>query len=548
MADEENEESRSAADIVDDMADEMGIDEEEEPDSELSDEMKDELGGLFDEESEGGEASSGESADEESSSEESDEGDDTESTDESESGTDGSVEGEEASDDSDQAASEESDDEPADEEDEVAQAIEDEVEQQESTEESSEEADEAFGAGEGQIGGVFDPDDEGTPESDADLGEDAYLDEGDLEEFGSEPDYDSRTWALGVAGGVAVLALGMLGYLVMYPGEIPRIEALARGELREYEQFQAAQAQEEFEKQQLAELPKFGTLSISGKPQYAKIELDGEVQYGETSDGHWKAVRMTPQTTFRNLRIEEDHTITVSNPGFQEETWELTEGHWEKKDGSQVDYQKALSVALTPESAKRHREFWQRMKKDPENNYFGEVTINSEPEGAKVIFDGEPLKNEDGEELKTPVTFEKYWTEKEEEEEGDNGGDDGSTEAEGDDEGELEENKVKVDMPPDKGHKIVLKMPEDAEGEYPSYVTPLQRQMWTCEWKSDREIARLDDDASYPDRCNYKYNLDVNFSDLKSYIEERKKERKRVEEQNEKIKETLKGSPQGPSN
>ncbi len=542
MADEESDESRSAADIVDDMADEMGIDEEEEPDSELSDEMKDELGGLFDEESDGGEESSGEGADE---SGDADSSDDSSGEDESE--ADGSVEGEEASDESDEAASEDSDDEAVDGEDEVAQAIQDEVEQQERAEEQSGVAAEEFGAGEGQIGGVFDPDDEGTSESDADLGEEAYLDEGDLEEFGSEPDYDSRTWTLGVAGGVAVLALGMLGYLVMYPGEIPRIEALARGELREYEQFQAAQAQEEFEKQQLAELPKFGTLSISGTPQYAKIELDGEVQYGETSDGHWKAVRLTPQTTFRNLRIEENHTVTVSNPGFQKETWELTTGHWEKKDGSQVDYQKALSVALTPESEKRHREFWQRMQKDPENNYFGEVTINSEPEGAKVMFDGEPLRNEDGEELKTPVTFEKYWTEKEqEEEEGDDGG--GAEGGDGDGETELVENKVKVDMPPDKGHKIVLKMPEDAEGDYPSYVTPLQRQMWTCEWKSDREIARLDDDASYPDRCNYKYELDVNFSDLNSYIEEREKEKKRVEKQNEKIKETLKGSPQGASN
>ncbi len=367
----------------------------------------------------------------------------------------------------------------------------------------------------GLIGGVFDPEAyAGDPEEADEELHAAYLGDHDLGELES----DGLNRKIFMFGAVLVLLLagGSWG-LLSYTQQGDRIVHLFKGDLKAYEMAKARQEKRTFEQEQLANLPKFGTLSVRGYPKYSTIKLDGEVQYGKTPDsGEWRPVILTPDTQFQNLDIEQEHTLSASAPGHEPAEWTLTEGMWRQVGGSDVDFERTIHVNLLPDSSARQWEMKERMKKDSENNFFGEVSIKTEPEGAKVIFDGKPLLDEEGEQLKTPVTFEKAYHEDEES-------------------GEIEEKKIKVDMPPDAGHKIQLRM-EDGDKEYPKFVSPLERQMWTCEWKD----GEPPEEPPYTEACEYSYELNLDFDELKSYIEERKKEREKIKEQNEEIDEKMK--------
>ncbi len=363
------------------------------------------------------------------------------------------------------------------------------------------------------IGGIFNPESYADdPESaDGDLQE-AYLGDHDLE--GTEADGVDK--AIFMFGAIAVLLLlgGSWG-LLSFSNQGERIVHLFKGDLKEYERAKARQEKRRFEEKQLAQLPSFGTLKLRGYPKYSTLKLDGEVQYGKTPDsGEWRPVILKKDTQFQNLDIEKKHTLAASAPGHKSADWTLTEDMWDQVSGSDVDYTRTINVNLIPESQERQWEFKERMKKNPDNEFYGEVTITTKPEGAKIIFDGKPLLDEKGEPRKTPVTFEKAYYEDEES-------------------GEIKEKKVKVDMPPDEGHKIQLRM---EDGDYPKYVTPLERQMWTCEWKE----GEPPEEPPYAEGCNYKFEVDLDFDKLKSYIEERKKEKERIQKQNEKIDKKMK--------
>jgi hypothetical protein len=363
------------------------------------------------------------------------------------------------------------------------------------------------------IGGVFDPESyaEDPDSVDGELQE-TYLGDDDLE--GTESDTVNRTIFMFGALAVLLLVGGSWG-LLSFSKQGDRIVHLFKGDLKEYERAKARQEKRRFEEKQLAQLPSFGTLSLRGFPKYSTLKVDGEVQYGKTPDsGEWRPVILKKDTQFQNLDIEKKHTVSASAPGHESAEWTLTEGMWNQVSGSDVDYQRTLNVNLLPDSQERQWEFKERMKKNPDNEFFGEVTLKTKPKGAKVIFDGKPLLDEEGEPLKTPVTFEKAYYEDEES-------------------GEIKERKVKVDMPPDEGHKIQLRM---EDGDYPDYVTPLERQMWTCEWKD----GEPPEEPPYAKGCNYKFEVDLDFDKLKSYIEERKKEKERIRKQNKKIDKKVK--------
>jgi hypothetical protein len=375
---------------------------------------------------------------------------------------------------------------------------------------------------EGLVAGVFRPDDPVGVQDDesGDLGED------DLE--GYEPDQSiSGSRIMGILG-ISILVIAAGGYAVLAAtGQTERFVHLMKGDLREWERAKSIQAQDEHEEKMNAQLPKYGTLNMRGNPLYSLIKLNGEVQYGKTpKSGEWKALRLTPGTSFQGLDAEKTHKLTVTSPGHETFKHTLTPGQWNPVSGSKVEVQKAITANLTPMSRDHQIEFMQRMQKDTENNFFGEVTIKSKPKGATIIFDGDPLLNEDGEEMKTPVTFKKYYKRDKKK-----------------DDAELVEKKIRVDTPPDRGHKIQLRMPDS---DLPKYVSPLERQMWTCNWKDEDEIEDLEEDAPYTSRCNYTYTLDLNFNKLQSYIEERKKQRKQIEKANEKMKEMQKAGPDAP--
>jgi hypothetical protein len=429
----------------------------------------------------------------------------------------------------------------------------------------------------GTIGGVFNPDSVHETGDDPDVNlQNPYLHKEDI-------DYEDTEWnpAVVIMGTLLVLLTGGFMYFLMTQTEQgKRVKALLQGNLKEYERAKARRAKQKWKEEMLSQLPKYGTLTLrttNKQYKYSKIRLNGEVQYGKLShpltedsfhkyeqqkdesgdsggedandetaetdsnqgddggkkgkgsekgDGgmpkvtEWRAVRLRiPSTKFQNLNVEEKHGVEVRAPNYKPKEWELTEGAWTEVEGSTMNYKKKLNVNMVPRSGERQIELQQRLKKDPENNYHGKVEIKTIPSGARVMFNNEPLLNEEGEEMKTPVTFKKFYIRNEEDD-------------------ELEEKKIRVDTKPGRGHKIQVRMP-DSEGDYPNFITSLERQMWTCNWKEESKIEALPDDAPYPKRCNYTFDLEVDFKGMKDYIEEQKKEKKEVKERNEKLRNKL---------
>ena len=338
------------------------------------------------------------------------------------------------------------------------------------------------------------------------------IDRGDLD----IPEKSNMGLYLGIAPGALAIGIGA----VLAFGSVEDIGALFRGELRERRLAEKERIEEEYRQEQLAKLDKFGNLMIGGYPQYAEVKLNGQYQFGQTSTGEWRELQLGPSTVFQNLNIKKDVSIAVTAPGFKTTTIEMTQGKWLETPSG--DFSFAASANLEPVSPEAKQEFDTRLSPDVETEYFGEITISTTPPGANVIFNNVPLMDEKGEVLKTPVTFSKYFVKDETS-------------------GKLEERPVNVDTVLDKGHKVQLQMPKEA-GEYPMYVTSLQRQNWTCNWKTEDQLKAEKfnaDKDSVQKKCNYTWNFNFDFNNLKTFIKTQEEERKAVEERNRLMQESI---------
>ncbi len=363
---------------------------------------------------------------------------------------------------------------------------------------------------------------------------DDYLSPSDLGDYDAPK---SKTVPM-LIGIIAVLVLVILAGFVFATGRGGDLVALAKGEYREKKIAEARMAEEQHKEDQLAKLDRFGNMMISGNPQYALVKLNGAVQYGRTSQG-WREVRVGTSAGIQDLKIRETHQVEFSAPGFEPTTIEVTEGKWQESSGA---YNYAVTPSLIPTSIHAKQEFDARLSEDVENEFFGKVTINSMPSGAKIVFNNKPLLNAKGEEMVTPATFDKYYDK------------DAET-------GKLEEKQVKVDTALDVGHKIQAFMefestcPEsatpiacgavdnccpaecsvatDADCKWPAYVTSLTRPMWSCTWntKDGQPPAEVPKGKSIQHFCDYSFTLDIDFNGLKTYIVAREAERQRILEQ-----------------
>ncbi|MGM0555743.1 MAG: hypothetical protein ACQEVA_05105 [Myxococcota bacterium] len=405
----------------------------------------------------------------------------------------------------------------------------------------------------GTVGGVFNPK---AKEDDVDLMaggvDDAYLDDDDLGDYGGGGASTSSI----VMGGVIALLLAVIGVLVFQFTDVgKRMYWLMTGQLESRELKEAEAEAERKRKEHLEGLTKYGSLNITGSPQYSLLKLDGEVQYGQTSTGEWKELRLTPQTVFKGLKAGEKHEIVVDAPGHKRKSYDLTEGMWEGKPEQPTSYRKTLNVTLIPESGEKQIEFQQRLESDVENDYFGTLEINTIPSGAYVILDNRLMRNKDGSPMTTPVSTDKYWAaeklvgsdeeDKAEEKEpakgqkaGQQSGEQPAREdlvpkmlAREQSDMTLEEKEIRVDTPRDRGHKLQVRVPDD-KGDYPHYITNVERQMWECHWKD----GEAPDKQPYTEACDYEYTLELDFNSLKSYIERREEEKKKIMEKNAQLK------------
>jgi hypothetical protein len=553
MADDNEKDSPSADEIVDEMAADMGVEDEEVPEEEEDSSVGD-LGGIFDVPSSRKrkqkekkskkeklkaaleKEKAAEAGDEIS---EADETVEKDVTDEGEVKADDSGEDEEAA--ADEASAASSDDE---------EAASDEPEAPKKSKKSKKST-----SDDGTVGGVFKPtakdDDVEVMSGGVD---DAYLDDDDLGDYGGGGGMNTSSL---VMGGVIVILIAVIGVLMFQFTDVgKRLYWLMTGQLEERELKEAEAEAERKRKEHLESQTKYGALNITGSPQYALLKLDGELQYGQTTSGEWKELRLTPQTVFQGLKVGEKHEIVVDAPGHKRKKYDLTEGMWDGKLEQPTSYRKTLNVTLIPESGEKQIEFQQRLESDTENDYYGTLEVNTIPSGAYVVLDNRLMRNEDGTPMTTPVSTDKYWAA---EEIVDWEGKDKDTAKKGSKPGQqsgkpvdrpdlvpkmiarevsksdLEEKQIRVDTPLDRGHKLQVRVP-DAKGEYPHYITNIERQMWTCSWK-DGEAPK---EQPYTKGCDYKYTLELDFNGLKSYIERRKEEKKKIMEKNQQLKAAAK--------
>ena len=357
------------------------------------------------------------------------------------------------------------------------------------------------------IEGVFATGRDSGRASQSDLGG-SYLDQDDL---GGATVGGPNKALIGV---VVALAVALIGVVLFVTPIGQDVVALFKGEYREKKNAAVKREKDAFDAAQKAALPRFGNLIITGNPLYASIKLNGQEQYGQTSNGLWREVFLKPgYSNFGNLPVKTKQIIEVSSPGYDPATFELTEGKWQGDEEGPMSFN--YVAQLVPSSEWDKMEFDARMGSDAENEFFGAVTIESNPAGADVRWNNQPLLDKKGEVLKTPVTFESNYVR--------------------DERGKLEEVPVKVDTTFDSGHKVEVFF--EGQPDSPRYGTQLERQMWVCAKKDDSAIKRLPKDHSVQKECDYSFKKVVDFEGLKGYIEAREEEKKRILEYNAKVKE-----------
>ncbi len=344
------------------------------------------------------------------------------------------------------------------------------------------------------IDGIFHP---GKPD----------VDVSKLPEVNSSFDSETKSGTVKSLAFIGVVLAVLLGAMVV-TGRTGDVISVIQGDYLEKQIAKTKIIEEEHRLAQLAALDKFGTLLLKGEPWDALVRLNGQVQYGQTSSGEWRELRLGASTPFQNLKVKELQKFEVSAAGHTPQSYEVTEGMWSEAAGT-MDFRYELTATLAPASEIEYQEYNLRMEADVENDYYGVMKITSSPEGAKVIFNNQPLLDKDGNALVTPVTFDRNYVRNEA--------------------GKLEEELVRMDTPPDNGHKIQLQIADNEA--MPKYVTQLQRRMWTCTRKDEEEIKKLPATATVLHQCNYTYDLNMDFNALKTYIETREAEEKRIIEQ-----------------
>ncbi len=493
---------KTADEIVEEAASEMGVEDEKVPESDESaeDAVDEALNDASDEEEEEEEEAAEEASDDEDDEDEDDE-----------------AEAEEAEDDEDEDDEVEAEEEEDDEEEEEEEAKEEKVAAKSKKSKSDKKAKAKKPAAKKSSGGkgrrtvdIFQP-----SENDPDV---SHLSHDDLSDF----DVEEESFKPYFIGGVITLIVAAAIVFAAAGGDIGKIQALFRGDLREREIAEAKRQEEEYRKIQLEKLEKFGNLMIQGNPQYATLMLDGEVQYGQTSSGEWRALRLGPSTAFQNIKVKQPHKIQVMAPGYEPLVQDLTEGMWQESPaGGQFAYQ--LTANLQPSSLEYKQEMDARLAPDTENEFYGSITINTTPPGAGVVINNTPVTDAEGNLLPTPMTIDRYYVKDEKT-------------------GKLEERLVQVDTVLDKGHKIQVLLPPAAGADKPKFVTSLERQMWTCTWKDEDTLKKEKFDAekdTIQKKCNYTWDLNLDFNALEGYIKRRAEEQKRIEEQNKKFEEEM---------
>ncbi len=344
---------------------------------------------------------------------------------------------------------------------------------------------------------------------------------------------------------IGLLVLVIAGMAIMMTGSGDDLMSVFKGNLKEKKLAEKKMLEEAYAKEQKENLRLFGNMLIDGYPKFSEIRINGKKYYGRTSKGEWREVRIGTTNGIQDLEIKKTHNLEVSLPGYESRKDTVKQDMWQPATGAAFGY--AYNATLTPKSEIEKSEFDARMSQDSENEFFGKVTLTSNPAGATVRFANEPLLDEKGNALKTPVTFSKWYAK------------DKKT-------GKLVGNDIRVDSTIDRGHKIQLSMeypnscPDalpacgvsdgccpsectvatDMDCKSPKIVDALNRQMWTCNWKDGAAPKEIAKGKSIQHYCDYSFTYNYDIDAIKNFIVEGHKEREAIKAEAKAFKEAQK--------
>ncbi len=304
---------------------------------------------------------------------------------------------------------------------------------------------------------------------------------------------------------VVVMAIGLLVMgLVAFGGKgvVDDVGAVMSGTYRDKKDSEKRRQEEEWRKQQLEQMEKYGSLNITGEPNYAsiKLQLEGEPEprtvFAQTTSGLWRDLS-TP-TIIHNLKVKKPINIRIEAPGYKTHVETLTENMWQETPTG--EYQYSMSRYLVPENEAVRAELEDRMLEFDENlEINGIIHVDSKPPGAKIKLNNRLVVDKDGNPILTkadgPVVLSAQMVDPEDK--------------------KKEALPLKINTPPDNGYKIDVFF--DGEGE-PKYVAVVQRNLWTCNQKEENELKRLGADARPVLKCDYSYRVLADFEGIKTEI------------------------------
>jgi len=187
---------------------------------------------------------------------------------------------------------------------------------------------------------------------------------------------------------------------------------------------------------------RYGNIAMmASEPPRALVLEGGNPIYVKTPDGEYTELRVAPDTRIQNIKIEEGNVVryTLESEGFKPYEIELDEYAWTPIPGS-GDWEKVYTkIRMEPEEGRflsnceevetlgppydniclvsrseeiMSRKDFERIYVDPETEQpvrlHGELTVTSDPPGAKIFFNSKPLMKPDGTQATTPYTFTEY--------------------------------------------------------------------------------------------------------------------------------------------
>jgi hypothetical protein len=170
-------------------------------------------------------------------------------------------------------------------------------------------------------------------------------------------------------------------------------------------------ARQEERRAWLAAQPKYGSLTVNTRPGFSRVTVQGQPTFTRHPNDERALVETRSGTTFADLDIRDTYLLNIELPNYQPLRLDLlpydqTASLWQQRSDDGVWYIE-LNELLQVDSEIAD-EMRLRMTSAEAPDLLGEITISTNPTGARVYYNNRLLVDAQGEALLTPVTFSSY--------------------------------------------------------------------------------------------------------------------------------------------